>query len=172
MRVEQIRDLVAQIKGCTFASIDAETSPSPGLRRVVRREVVILFTNQNSSGYENMVRRRLEEEGKDAAAFLAGDLPWGERVPGTPLIVHNGKYYLQTVLLKPGDNEYYIGQSRLSPEEAQGLFKSADISSVAYGQGLGPAKAVVVRTYKLESLKAIRLQHREVTSSSPSLSDS
>src|SRR3990167_9195349 len=90
MRLDLLGPLSA-IRGCTFASLDTTTSPRPFYEVVRKNEGVLLFANQEGSGYERMVRRRLEEAGKDPAGFVLGDLPWGERIVGSPLFSHKGK---------------------------------------------------------------------------------
>jgi hypothetical protein len=59
MEREILSALLAQIKGCSFANLDTETVPTPGIRKIVTGQRVIMFTNTNCSGYENMVKRRL-----------------------------------------------------------------------------------------------------------------
>jgi len=159
MELGQIVELLTQIEGCTFASLDAITKPTPGLRKVVTNEQVILFTNKKSSGYENMVKRRLEQAGLDPDTFTVGELPWGSRVPNTPLINCAGSMYLQCIIRKPGKSQYFIGQRELSPEAAK-VFLPRDKGSP--NQGLPRDKEVVCRCYALESITAIRLMGEEV----------
>lgn len=155
MELNQIKDLLSSINGCTFASLDACTEPTPGVRKVTTNERVILFTNKvQESGYANMVRRRLEQAGKNPDDFVLSDLPWGERVPETPLIYHAGRHYLQTVLLHPGEEKCFIGKHEVS---CKTMFPNKGTN-----QGLSDDSEVVVRTYKLENITAIRLLGEEV----------
>lgn len=144
-----------RIKGCTFASLDTVTIPSPGFRMVTMGTQVILFTNKTGgSGYERMVKRRLEAAGKDPLTFSVGDLPWGERVPNTPLIVHKQKLYLQTVLLRPGDSGFFVGNFKVDPLDYP--FLKPDVYE-GFSQGLPIDNRVRVRTFKLESIESIHI---------------
>src|SRR4051812_13236191 len=107
-----------RIQGVTFAGMDCITIPklkggkkNPQQGRVTKHHKgarVMLFTNKNSSGYENMVRRRLEAEGKDPDTFVLGELQWGKRIYDSPLIEHEGKYYMQVIFLAPGTVDYFL----------------------------------------------------------------
>lgn len=159
MKFGAVRDLLSGVDGCTFASIDAVTMPCKGVRRVVTGESVILFTNKGGSGYENMVKRRLEKSGKDPESFTVGDLPWGVRLKNTPFIAHKGKAYLQTILLTPGTVKYYMGTRELSPEAALGIIGD---KSRGEGQGLKPSDRVVCNTYMVENITAIHAMGKEL----------
>jgi hypothetical protein len=141
---EVLSNLLANIEGCTFATIDSETFPSPGLRCVTRGTRVILYTNKNGSGYAAKVRRHLVEAGKNASDFVLSDLPWGEKIPNTPFISHRGIYYLQTVILEPGQSNYFIGDRPVDASYA--------IRPRRTNQGLPPGSEVFVSTYRLESI--------------------
>ena len=157
-------DLISRIHGCTFANIDATTTPSAGLTKVVTGKRVILFTNKLVSGYEKMVQRRLEEAGKDPKTFHAGDLPWGTRIPETPYIENRGKVYLQTIDLTPGKVEYFMLGEKLTDEEVAGLqFPNRH----ADNQGLAPSSQVFVSCYLLENIDRIALMGEQLVSEAP-----
>lgn len=158
MKYEQLRDMLEAVDGCTFASLDAETLPCKGVRRVVAGESVILFTNKGGSGYENMVKKRLKAAGKDPKNFALSDLPWGVRIKGTPFIAHNGKHYLQTILLAPGDVKYFIGSRQVTAEDVAPM-----LSKTTNTQGLPDEKAVVVQTYSVDNIKSIRAMGEVLT---------
>lgn len=160
MEYEEIIDLLQQIKGVTFASIDTTTYPSPGIKKVCTNEQVLLFTNEGGSGYEAMVKRRLRRMGLDPDRFVLSDLSWGSRVPNTPLIYHKDRkgherYYLQTIQNKPGISVYYIGDREAPDPERLGLGRSHS------NQGLPRGHDVIVSTYRLEHIDAIRLLGEE-----------
>ncbi len=150
MDIDQVREVLSRVPGCTFASLDAETMPSPGLKCIETGASVILFSNMNSNGYENMVKRRLEKLGKTAENFVLGDLPWGERVENTPLIFHKDRYYLQTVILRPGEKEYLVGVHRVDPFEF-------GITVRRTNQGLPKGQEVLVATYRIENITRLTL---------------
>ena len=145
-----LNNLLMKVEGCTFATLDAITMPKPGLRCETVGERVIMFTNKRSSGYENMVKRRLVAAGKNPDNFVLGELPWGERVPNSPLITLRGILYLQTILLVPGVCKYYVGNNEVDP-------KDFGIRPRRTNQGLPPGEEVLVNTYRLENITRIAL---------------
>lgn len=164
MELMEIKGLLDLITGCTFASLDTLTIPAPGARKETTGTLVILFTNKKTrSGYENMVRRRLAGLGLDPSTFKVDDLPWGERVPDSPIIKRlDGKghsiYYLQTVLLKSGTPKYFVGRTEIAKKDL--WFKDEDRLNAK--QGLESSRQVIVNTYLLASISAIRLMGGEV----------
>lgn len=155
MELNEINDLLSRINGATFASLDAETEPSPGIRKVTIGERVMLFTNKGGSAYGKMVQRRLMEAGLNPLNFVLGDLPWGERVEGTPLILHKGRYYVQCIVLDSGVSTFFIGGIR--SEDPSGLRLSRRRSN----QGLCRTDEVIVSTYRLENITRLRLLGEE-----------
>lgn len=164
MQPELVLDLINRINGVTFAGLDCVTDvklkggkSNPMQGRVTKRcdgNRVMLFTNKKSSGYENMVKRRLEQEGKDPSSFVLGKLAWGERIPESPIIEHKGAYYLQTIFLAAGKSTYFLDGQPIAKEDIIGL----DDKDVGSGrQGLEDENKVVVRTYKFDSIRCIRL---------------
>lgn len=151
-----LENLLDKINGCTFANIDAVTEPSNGIRKETTGIRVILFTNKKSSGYENMVKRRLAEAGKNPDNFSSGDLAWGEQVPNSPLIEHKGKVYLKCVLLAEGQSKYFIGDREIS---GNGL----GLRGRWPNQGLPPSDTVNVATFNLKSIKKITLMGETLT---------
>lgn len=91
MTYDDVIEVLERIRGVTFASMDTVTQvkllggkKNPMRDRVTKhssRHRVMLFTNQRSNGYENMVRRRLEREGLPSD-FQVAPRPW---VPGFPV---------------------------------------------------------------------------------------
>jgi hypothetical protein len=88
------------IKGCTFIGFDAMTvmelqggKANPHVGNVLKEhkgQVAILFSDVVTNGYENMVRRRQEQEGKEGD-FEVGARSWGEKLPGTSLVQQTPK---------------------------------------------------------------------------------
>jgi hypothetical protein len=173
MELDQVLELLRRIRGVTFASLDAVTKPAPGIRKVTSRERVLLF-NSGVSGYEGMVKRRLAILGLDPDGFTVGDLLWGSRLPDLPscVLIHRGEHYLQTILLGKGDEEYFDVTGRaLSLQRIAALLpKSVSLHAVDTGsnsQGLPDDRAVLVHSYALRSITAIRLLGENVTAESP-----
>jgi hypothetical protein len=159
MELETLKLLLAQVDGSTFATIDSTTSPTPGVRKVTTGTRVILFTKEN--GYEEMVRRRLTEAGKDPRDFVLSDLPWGERIPNSPFIVCRGRHYLQTVVLEPGKSTCYLGDAEVDCKDF--------VSSRRTNQGLSKDNEVHVATYRLDHIDRISLMGEVLVASTPGL---
>ena len=150
------------LAGGTFVGIDTRTSvkltggrknvQQGRVTKVMRGATVMVFTNAEVNAYDAMVRRRLAAEGLDPESFTLGERVWGTRVAGTPFVEHNGKYYLETIFLKPGTVEYELDGVPVSPLLIEGLPDSrVDPESQA---GLGDK--VVVRTFALDSIMGLR----------------
>ena len=169
MKLSDIMPLLEKIRGATFASMDTRTSVKltggkknpmkDRVWKVCKNHRVMIFTNQNSNAYQNMVRRRLEKEGK-TINFDVAPRAWGTRIPNTPIIEHNGKYYLDVIFLAPGSIEYFLDDEQISEGSIEGM----PIKSVESGrQGLEPNNKVVVRTFSLDSIETIRLMKEEIS---------
>ena len=86
-----LREIFQNVNGTSFVGLDTESvvklkggKKNEQQGRVTKRTLgsqVMVFTNQESNGYENMVQRRLIEEGKDPTSFKVGERAWGKRVP-------------------------------------------------------------------------------------------
>lgn len=150
MDLAEIQLLLDKVDCCAFALIDSTTKPIPGLVKKTTGTSVLLFTNtQGKSGYEEILKRRLTEAGKDPRDFVLGDLPWGERIPNSPLIHHRGNYYLQTIILEPGQSAYYYRDTEIDPT---GLLPSRRTN-----QGLSKEDEVAVASYRIDHIDNIRL---------------
>lgn len=164
----EAKALLDNISGCTFAAMDTVTKPilkggksNPMQGRIEKRATghrIMLFSNKESNGYLNKVRRELEREGKNPDSFQLGPLPWGERVPNSPFIANKGKYYLQCIFLESGAVDYRLDGEPIAKEAIQGLNER----SGAEHQGLESENEVIVRTFSLESIEALRAFNEEL----------
>lgn len=160
MNFDEVNDILHQIKGCTFASLDSNTSPRPGIFCETKGAVVLLFTNKNFSGYEAMVKRRLEQAGKNPDTFNADLLPWGNRLPETPIIEHMGRLYLQCVLINEGDKKYTLVDGSAIDEESLEAF---GVKERRTNQGLARGNEVIVNTYDFNNITRLKLLGHEFT---------
>ena len=190
-----ILDLVGNINGTTFASIDTTTEvklskkmstcvkddqsgiiqalldagveTNPFCDKIFKHTSgtsVLLFSNSKTNGYENMVKRRLEQEGKDKESFKLSPPVWGERIKDTPIITHNGEYYLEVILQHSGDSSYVIKDKdnfykHIDKDLIFGLPKTRENST---GQG-GIENKVMICRYKLKSITGIRCNNQSFT---------
>lgn len=160
--LDGLKLLLRTINGATFASLDALTEPRPGVLCETKAAKIILFRTKGGSGYENKVRRHLEEVGKDPSDFKVGPLPWGERVEDLPLIHHNGRYYLQCLFLAPGLTRYYLA---VSGREVNPLSFGIKPSR-PFNQGLPEDKQVFIFTYNIKNITRLALMGKELLDTS------
>lgn len=150
------------LAGGTFVGIDTRTDVrlTGGKRndmlgrvtKVMRGATVMVFTNSETNAYAAMVRRRLAEEGRDPDSFELGERVWGTRIAGTPFVEHNGKYYLETIFMRPGAVEYLLDGQPIDKSDITGLpTPKTDEDSQA-----GLDRKVVIRTFALDSIMCLR----------------
>lgn len=160
--------LTDKVNGTTFISIDTETDvkltggkKNPMQGRVKKRVTgsnVMVFQNKNTNGYANMVRRRLEKEGKDPDSFELKPRTWGKRLKGTPFVEHKGEYYIEVIFLHPGKTEYLLDGKVVPKDVIVGL---PPAKKEAHQGGLD--NKVIIRTYKVSSIKGITIDKQHYT---------
>ena len=163
--MNRILSLLATVSGNTIVSISTQTVPvlKGGKNNPLQGKVVkitegasaMVFTNEKSNGYENMVRRRLEQEGKDSD-FVVGERKWGVRVPGTPMIVHNNKQYVELIYLNSGKTRYEVNGQVVSASDIDGLDKVE-----SYQGGLD--NKVFIRTVASDNIKQLKINGQVYT---------
>lgn len=119
---------------------------------------VMVFTNKNVNGYDAMIKRRLETEGKDPQSFSLGERAWGTRVPNMPIVEHTKDgvtaYYLEVIFLKPGKVEYRLDNVVVAKADVIGLEDKEE------GEQGGLDNKVVVRAFKADSISELRVDGR------------
>jgi hypothetical protein len=166
MQINTANDALNGLAGGTFVGLDTQTlvklkggKKNPMQGRVTKRTTgatVMCFSNTNGSAYGAMVKRRLEQEGKDPASFELGPRAWGERIEGTSFVQHNGKHYLEVIFLRAGKTEFFLDGAAIQRHEIEGL----DEPKESTGQG-GLENQVIIRTFALDSVTALRTNGRE-----------
>lgn len=172
MKRETIEEAIANIDGASMAGIDTVTEvkltggkKNPFQGRVTKRMVggqVMIFTNKNGSSYANMVQRRLIQEGKDPDTFELKPRAWGTRVEESPLVEHTnakGEYteYIEVIFMKGGKTEYLVDGIVTPKEDIEGI----PVERVYEEQQGGLDNKVIIRSYKLDSIEAIRINGKE-----------
>ena len=159
-----IRNIIEQnLAGATFLTIDTLTpvkltggksNPLQGrVTKLVTGSNVMVFQNKNINGYDAMVKRRLEKEGKDPGSFVIGPRAWGEREDGMPFVHHNGKMYLEVIFMSAGDVEYLVDDLPYV-----GNIQGLPVSTEGHQGGLD--NKVIIRTYTIENVVAITINHK------------
>ena len=159
--------ILKDVNGATFIGLDTETVPringgkaNPFVGNVVKRSTgmsVMVFTNQNSNGYTNMVNKRLKEEGLDS--YTPGERHWGTRIPGTPFVENKGQLYLEVICLSAPRKVEYLYKGKVIDKA---LITGLKESSGAGAQG-GLVNKVQIRDFKFGSIKGIRVNKEEHT---------
>jgi len=135
---------------------------NPMQGRVTKKTVdnsVTSFQN-NSNNYENLVKNRLIEEGKDPESFKVSERTWGNRVPNLPIIEHykdgTVKNYLEVIFLKAGKSEYYLDGEYIDKNKIEGL---PVVKENPESQGNLDNK-VVIRTFGLDSILSLKVNEK------------
>lgn len=160
---QTVREIMTdKVNGATFIGLDTETAvtlrggksnPLQGrVTKVTIRSNVMVFQNKSTNAYENMVQRRLVQEGKDPSSFQLSPRSWGTREKGTPFVTHNGNEYLEVIFLKCGDVHYRVDGVVTPKEQIPGLPERAQEAE----QG-GLDQKVIIRTFAVESILAITI---------------
>lgn len=161
---------VAAINGASFVGIDTVTNvtlrggkKNPMQGRVTKHMIgatVMSFQNKEFSAYEAMVKRRLEAEGKDAAAFELGERSWGVRLPNMPIVEHfkdgETRYYLEVIFMKPGATHYCLDGTPIAAGDIEGL------NEASHGEQGGLENKVVIRTFQAESITELRINGKAI----------
>ncbi len=173
-----IVEVLKNLTGTGFIGIDSLTivEKLPGgqkneyqgrVKKVTTGIQATIFENKFVNGYEQMVRRKLMAEGKNAD-FTVGKLQWGTKVENTPIILHNGKAYIQVIVRTKGDVEYLIddkpvkkgkiGDDDVLTDDKGVVLTYLPRKSSREGQqgGLSEEEQVIVNTFKLESITELR----------------
>lgn len=171
MDYQTVLNALKNVNGSSFVGIDTVVDvklsggkKNPQQGRITKKMVgasVMVFQNKKINGYEAMVQRRLAAEGKDPGSFELGERAWGTRLPDLPIVEHikDGvtKHYLEVIFLKSGKVEYFQDGAPINEADITGLpDRQVD------GQG-GLDNAVIIRTFGVDSLTAIRVDGNEYT---------
>jgi len=165
MDIATAKTVFASLAGGTFVGLDSLTTPvlKGGKKNAMQGRVtklmydaqVMCFSNNNSNAYENMVRRRLEAEGKEADSFELSPRAWGTRIAGTPFVEHKGKYYLEVIFMRAGKSTYFLDGAEICKSSIEGLDDKPE------GEQGGLENKVIIRTFALESIVALRANGQE-----------
>ena len=139
---------VATIVAITAVRLNAKDTATKSIRNyfgTVRKVQTIRVEVNNN--YENKVNDARDAEGK-ADDFEVAPLQWGEHASNA-VIMHDGKLYLQTIVLESDPHPFYIDDdgTRLAYEDIRPFFPPYRPNA---RQELD--SEVKVRTWKLESI--------------------
>ena len=171
-----LRTLLENVNGATFIAIDTSTEPKltggkknaykGRVRKIMTGANVMVFQNKTINGYDAMVKRRLEKEGKAPESFSLSPRAWGTRLPNTPIVEHKGSYYLEVIFLNKGDVHYEVDGAVTDPATITGL---AGYNGEAEQGGLNDK--VIIRTFKIDSITSITINGETYTDLTYDLTD-
>lgn len=166
--VEVIMD---NLHGSQFIGLDTQTdvklrggkkNPLQGRVYKTNEGVVGMISTNMPALYQNMVNRRLaKQHGVDERMMIAEEWfksqtpKWGRIIEGTPFIEHNGQYYLRVIFVKNGCVMSFVDGIPTDKQFIEGYPESKE---EAHQSGLN--NKVVFRTYKVDSIQAIRLNKK------------
>lgn len=160
-----LMQLMQSVNGASFISLHTVTvvpllggAKNEFKGRVLKHTVgasIMVFQNKKINGYEAMIKRRLEAEGKSPGSFSLSPRKWGTRLENMPIVEHEGNYYLEVIYLKPGKSHYEVDGRVVDINTIPG-FKATPQES---DQG-GLDDKVIIRTYKFDSIKEITVDKR------------
>lgn len=164
-----LQEILSDVHGTAILSIDTITVPkltggkSNPMKDKVRKltigsNVMVFALKGDGSAYESMVKRRLVQEGKDPDSFAVSARTWGEHIPGTPFIQHNGALYLEVVFLRPGKTTYMHGIREVKKDEITGL-PASDAKETTQA---GLDNKVYYRTIKVDSISAVTYKGQHI----------
>lgn len=171
--IKAIIKSLAQVNGATFISLDTVTVPemnrtmsgnravpNPHFGHITKRQTgssVMVFQNKRVNGYENMVRKRLLEEGFDPDSFVLSPRRWGVRIPNMPIVEHEDGTYLEVIFLRPGPVEYMLDGEPIARNEVIGIREYGPSPS---SQG-GLLNKVHLRVFSFDSITRLRIANTE-----------
>ena len=157
----QVSQVLSGVRGSSFVSINTVTVPvlAGGKKNVMQGRVTKVmegangqvFTNTNVNGYENKVNRRLAAECKEA--FELSPRTWGHRIPETPFVEHNGKTYLEVVMMTSGKISYLLDGKPIAKSEIIGLKEKTEGEQGS----LSDENKVIVRAFAEDSITQIKI---------------
>ena len=171
MKIETLAAALENVSGASFVGVDTLTvvaltggkaNPHKGrITKAVTGSSVMVFQNKTTSAYADMVARRLAAEGKNPAGFELGPRAWGERLPSSPIVRHEKGgitlYYLEVIFLRSGAVSYSLDGETITKSEIIGLADKVE------GEQGGLENKVIIRTFGVDSIIALRVDGREFT---------
>lgn len=160
MKTITLQNLIAllrDVKGAKPATIVAVTDVkmnkkgNPYVDRATKMVVSNVFINFI---YANSVNKALIKQG-DEATFVPKARKWGQHIAGTPLIEHNGNFYLECRFLNATHPVYMVDGQIVDKSILEPFI--AEKSSNADHQGLDKENEIIVRDFKLINIREIKI---------------
>lgn len=145
----------AAMRGAKMCTIISETEPrmrktnNPFVGLVTKRCRLNITVGFN---YQNSVNRVRTKEG-GSADFTPSERKWGQKVPGTPFVMHNDAMYVEA---KPNSSPSFVEYVHRTTGEI--IAKETlnewlqEARSAAEHQGVSEDNEVIVRTYSINNI--------------------
>jgi hypothetical protein len=151
--LSELKEVLLNVKGVTFAGLATSTIPKlPKSCPFLNVSKLTLSNVTIGAFYSNSVNRQRVREGNDAT-FEAQPRAWGTHIEGTPLVEHKEKFYLACQFNKAESSFLCNGKAIEKAELVAWLPKESDPK-----ESQGVEKAIVYRTYALESIKELTMK--------------
>lgn len=160
----KLRQIIEETKGATFAHIVTVTDPKlkktnnpfyvDGKCVIVKESTMNVLLN---GIYENAVNNQRKREG-NTEEFKAQERKWGNKDSNKSIVENNGNYYLQCHITDVFKTNYVdIRTGNVVPfEDIQEFLPSKKTSNTQ-----GTNKEVVIRTFKMSSIKQININKEQ-----------
>ena len=148
--------MLYSVRGATMVSFIASTEPRlkagnpfPGLRKITKIGGVLNFN------YAASVNRQREREGM-TPDFVAEPRKWGQRVEGTPIVTHNGKFYVEAKVERSEIMGYIMPDlSMVDEHEVLNWLPNR------HGGRQHVEKTIILRDFAVENLRSMRIKGNE-----------
>ena len=148
--------MLYSVRGATMVSFIASTEPRlkagnpfPGLRKITKIGGVLNFN------YAASVNRQREREGM-TPDFVAEPRKWGQRVEGTPIVTHNGKFYVEAKVERSEIMGYIMPDLSVVDENEVAKWLPNRHSGRQHVE-----KTIILRDFAVENLRSMRIKGNE-----------
>lgn len=157
VNLKKLQKILQNVGSCKFVGLITETEPaikSPktsGMAGRIKKISEVTLLTGDSLSYESVINRRRKKVGLEAVEQVK-PRKWGQRIPNTPFVIHNGQLYLETQIIAVGNVKYLLDGKEVPKEEVKEFLtekKEGDI------YGLGKDQPIW-RDYKLGSIREVR----------------
>lgn len=156
--LKQLVKVLMAVTGATPATFEAMTevkmnkTNNPYYGKIFKKQRSNVFINFN---YANSVNKALTKEGKEAD-FVPQARPWGEKIPGAPIVLHKGEFYLEARFLQNEPKvEYFKDGKSIDKAEFETFLPKEKVVEGAENNSQGLEAPVVIRTFKITNIHEI-----------------
>lgn len=157
---QQLSGILLAIKGAKMLTVTIETEPkmrktnNPHFGNVTKRTTMNVTMNFI---YANSVNSQRTKEGNDEV-FVPKARKWGEKIPGTCFVMHNGMMYMEVKANgAPQSVEYFLNDTGANIDKSEIAFYLQESNSNAEHQGV--EKEIILRDIKIMNVKECKVNN-------------